>query len=377
VLYGTNALWIEHRFQGASVPEPADWDWASLTIANGATDMHRIIESFQQHYDGNWVSTGASKGGITATYHKFLFPDDLDGSIPYVAPASRAPVDPFYQDYLDRALPSPCAQDLRDAQVAALTTRREMMRQRLEAAIGADVPIFLDYVVAYADWGFWQYYGVGYCGQVPTAAATDDQFWQFFAEQSGLGPQGGPGAWAQLPPAERDDERSDGALSYEWLTEQGFALQYGAHIAALLSDEFKQGTMRQNFLDSFPEVPLPPHSSDVTARVRRWARERAENLLLIYGEYDPWSGGAMAEPEHPSSARFFVPEATHGAAITGLLGIEQEAALAHATRMFGVAPGSLRREARRANANRQAILERLERRQHTVGTVGLRLQLPR
>src|SRR5690349_3382663 len=27
LLYQTNALWIEHRFQGASVPDPADWDW--------------------------------------------------------------------------------------------------------------------------------------------------------------------------------------------------------------------------------------------------------------------------------------------------------------------------------------------------------------
>src|SRR5690606_652844 len=44
LLFQANAIWMEHRYQGQSVPEPDDWDWTQLTIENGARDMHRVIE---------------------------------------------------------------------------------------------------------------------------------------------------------------------------------------------------------------------------------------------------------------------------------------------------------------------------------------------
>src|SRR5947207_2192206 len=77
------------------------------------------------------VATGASKGGITAVYHRYLFPDDTDGVVPYVAPASRARIDELYQGYLDTTLTDTCAQRVRSAQTAALTTRRQMMLQHI------------------------------------------------------------------------------------------------------------------------------------------------------------------------------------------------------------------------------------------------------
>ena len=129
VLFGANTLWIEHRYQGASVP--AEWDWSALTIANGAADMHAVIDAFKHVYGGRWVSTGASKGGITATYHSYFYPQDLDGAVPYVAPASRARIDPLYQWHLDTTLTQACAQRVREAQIAALTTRRSMMLAHL------------------------------------------------------------------------------------------------------------------------------------------------------------------------------------------------------------------------------------------------------
>src|SRR5688572_18029403 len=54
VLYRTNMLWIEHRYQGKSTPAPGEWDWTALTIENGAADMHAIITSFRQHYGGRF-----------------------------------------------------------------------------------------------------------------------------------------------------------------------------------------------------------------------------------------------------------------------------------------------------------------------------------
>ena len=351
VLYQTNALWIEHRFQGASVPDTADWDWSALTIANGAGDVHRVIDTFRAFYDGRWVSTGASKGGITALYHAYFFPDDLDGSIPYVAPASRARVDPAYQDYLADALPTDCAGRLRDLQVAALTTRRTMMIDRLTDVTGpGGEEDALEMLTASIDWGFWQAWGESYCDDVPDADATDDAFWDFYLDFSYLG-FASPGA--------PDETTTLNALSYEWLTEQGFALQINDAVAPLLESSFATATMEDRFRASFPDVELPPHDPSTTAAVRTWVRDDARDLLLIYGQYDPWSGGMIDTPSQSSSARFIVPGATHAAQIGALPDADRTAALAIATRLFGTEPvESFGGAAARAGADHQRRLAR-------------------
>ena len=364
ILYQSNALWIEHRYQGRSVPEVADWDWTALTIENGAADMHAVVTSFRGHYAGNFVSTGASKGGITASYHHFLYPDDLDGAIPYVAPASRSPNDPAYQTYLHTYFP-PCAQQLRDAQVAALDTRRPAMEQRLAQFVEPELaPLYLEYLVAHYDWSFWQYYGVEYCGEVPTAASTDDELFNFFA-QIGMN--------TLAAPAEPDEEKSWGALYYEWLTEQGFANQLGSHVRPFITQPEIMRSMKEDFAEMFPDVTLPAYNGRLTFAVRKWARDFADNLLLVYGQYDPWSGGAMDPPTRASSARFFVPDATHAASIMRLHPADRDAALAHATRMFGVSPMlELNREAGVAATQRLERLAEIELRGNFV-----RLQLDR
>ncbi len=352
VLFQANAIWIEHRYQGESLPDAGDWDWTQLTIENGANDMHRVIESFKHLYGANWVSTGTSKGGITATYHSYFFPHDLDGVIPYVAPASLSRVDPSYQVYLDSVLPAACAQRIRDAQVDALTTRRSMMlahlAQQVQDGHEAD---YLDRMVASFDWGFWQGRGERYCSQVPTTSTSDDAFWQFYAGTAGFF---GPG----------DAPRSSFALSYEWLTEQGYALQIGAHVAPLLHSKYATMTMEDRFRANFPDVALPTYDGSVTRSVRRWVELYAENLLLIYGQYDPWSGGALDAPTRPTSARFFAPAQTHaGAQIATLTAADRAAALEHASRMFGVPPVmTMMQRASAAAYRRSEILMRAEQR---------------
>lgn len=354
VLFQANAIWVEHRYQGESVPAAADWDWTQLTIENGANDVHHVIDSFKHLYGANWVSTGASKGGITATYHSFFFPDDLDGAIPYVAPASRSRMDPAYQAYLDAVLTTPCAQQIRATQVAALTTRKPMMLAHLTELGAAGVEAdYLDAMTASFDWGFWQYYGERFCNRVPAADATDDAFWSFYANVSGI---------QRVAPG--DQAMSDGALSYEWLTEQGFALQIGAHVRPLLHSELATMTMEDRFRASFPDVELPPYDGYVTRAARHWVKQYADSLLLIYGQYDPWSGGALDEPMQPTSARFFAPKQTHGGAqIATLTDADRSAALAIATRMFGVPPAmQLMQRAADAGRKRDEILSGIERR---------------
>ena len=57
-----------------------------LNIWQAATDHHRIVEALKPLYAGKWISTGASKGGMTSIYHRRFYPGDVDGTVAYVAP---------------------------------------------------------------------------------------------------------------------------------------------------------------------------------------------------------------------------------------------------------------------------------------------------
>ncbi|HEX5062314.1 MAG TPA: S28 family serine protease, partial [Kofleriaceae bacterium] len=97
-LLGANQISIEHRYFGESRPTPTDW--TKLTIDQMAADQHEIVTALKKIYEGKFLTTGGSKGGMTATYHRRFYPDDVDGTVPYVAPISFAAPDARYAGFL-------------------------------------------------------------------------------------------------------------------------------------------------------------------------------------------------------------------------------------------------------------------------------------
>ncbi len=79
-----NFVSVEHRFFGPSTPQEKDWDF--LTIQQAAGDYHHVRTLLGAIYKDQWISTGISKGGETATYYRFFYPDDVVVTVPYVAP---------------------------------------------------------------------------------------------------------------------------------------------------------------------------------------------------------------------------------------------------------------------------------------------------
>src|SRR5689334_3507071 len=67
-----NQISVEQRFFTPSRPDPADW--SKLTIWQAATDHHRIVAALKRIYPQRWISTGASKGGMTSIYHRRFYP---------------------------------------------------------------------------------------------------------------------------------------------------------------------------------------------------------------------------------------------------------------------------------------------------------------
>jgi hypothetical protein len=89
--------------------------------------------------------------------------------------------------------------------------------------------------------------------------------------------------------------------------------------------------------------------------------------MLVYGELDPWSGGAMDASSKPTSARYFVPGANHGAQIAGLDTADRDHALALAAGYFGEQPDlTAIPRAREANKHREELLMRAARHEAAV-----------
>ncbi|MCK5146149.1 hypothetical protein KAR48_05300 [bacterium] len=83
-LLNANQIIVEHRYFGHSKPKPLEWK--HLTTWQAASDHHRIIELLKTIYNRKWVSTGKSKGGMAALFHKYYYPADVQASVVYVAP---------------------------------------------------------------------------------------------------------------------------------------------------------------------------------------------------------------------------------------------------------------------------------------------------
>lgn len=109
-----NKIQVEHRYFGESVPENPEWKY--LTVEQSANDHHRIIGLMKNLYRGKWISSGVSKGGQTTIFHRYFFYDDVDVSVPYVAPLNIAQEDPRIYSFLRSVGTEECRENMIDFQ---------------------------------------------------------------------------------------------------------------------------------------------------------------------------------------------------------------------------------------------------------------------
>jgi len=336
-LLHANQLVVEHRYFGES--RPADADWTQLTIENAAADHHVITDLLQRIYQGAWLATGASKGGMTSIYHRRFWPDDVDGTVPYVAPISFGAPDYRYDGFLDAIGVAACRQALQDFQVELLTNRRAMVTSRAQeealvegyqytriaigpAAEGAMAGVY---------WAFWQYYGVEWCGSVPAPTASDDEAWQFLSIIS--------------PVSDSADDRIGLFDAYYFQAE--YELGYPGTMDTWLDGLLQYGG--DDYLGYYPPgVTIPAFRPGAMEDVDAWVQAEGSRLLFVYGEYDPWTGGAFTLGDATDSVSLTVPQATHGANLRSLATGDRDVAMARLEAWTGVTPDLTAFSARRA-----------------------------
>ena len=325
LMLGASQLVVEHRYFGASRPTPTDWRF--LTIEQAAADHHRIVEALRPIFVGPWISTGGSKGGMTSVYHRRFFPDDVAGTVAYVAPISFGAPDRRYVPFVDSIGEPTCRERLVELQLEALT-RRPAMVPRIEAlrreqglsfalvggADGAleDAAISLPFL-------FWQYAGADFCPWVPLGPIGDQDLFDFLDGFVGFASSADDSVLRFLP------------YSYQAATELGFPEIRTDHVAHLLVAE------GAGWDELLPGVAIA-YDPTVMRDVAEWVATAGSELLFLYGEWDPWTAGAFDLGGARDSLRLTVPRGTHYAAIWDLPRRERDLVFEALERWTGVRP---------------------------------------
>lgn len=324
-----NQVSLEYRYFTPSRPAPADW--SKLDIWQAASDQHRVFKALKPIYTKNWIATGGSKGGMTATYFERFYPRDMDGVVAYVAPNDVVNnEDSAYDRFFTKVGTKECRDRLDAVQREALV-RRDALEKKYAAyaaengftftTVGsldkAYEAVVLDYV-----WGFWQYSLLSDCDTIPAnaQAATDDEIWTSVDTISG----------------------------FSFYTDQGldpytpYYYQAGTQLGAptIKFPYIEKKYIRYGYQPPRTFVPrsIPMKFQPNAMRdVDSWVRHHADHMLFVYGQNDPWGAERFAVGKGSKDAYVFTaPGLNHGANVAGLTADQKALATARILAWAGV-----------------------------------------
>lgn len=333
-----NQVSLEYRYFTPSRPQPADW--SKLDIWQAASDQHRIFSALKKIYRANWLATGGSKGGMTATYYERYYPRDMDGVVAYVAPNDVVnKEDSAYDRFFTQVGTKECRDKLDAVQREALIRRAplEKLYKEWAEANGATFTtvgtldkayeaVVLDFV-----WAFWQYSLVSDCAEIPAATASDQEIYDIVDQISGFSAYTDQGLEQYTP------------YYYQAGTQLGSPDIKQPYLGNLSRYGYQPP---RNFVPRDIPMKFDPR---VMPDVDNWVRHHADHMLFVYGQNDPW-GSERFRVGHGArdSYVFTAPGANHGANVAGLVADQKAKATARILDWAGVAPAAVQQDEAKA-----------------------------
>lgn len=303
-LFQTNTVFVEHRYFSGSVPDSVDWQY--LTVQNSASDLHIITTLFKQIYPQKWISTGISKGGQTALIYRAFFPNDVDITVPYVAPVSRSAEDGRHEPFLNKVGDKKTRQAILSFQREVLKRRGEIiplmekfcMEKQLSFRISMNE--VLDYCVLEYSFAFWQW-GTP-ASHIPANSATTEVLFKHLTEISG------PDYFATGQPTQ--------AFFIQAARELGY---YGYDI-----EPFKDLLFIRTSKDYLQRIMLPEgitiqFQPELYKKLTNFIVTSDPRLIFVYGEYDPWTSVGITKLDGKKNMFVAIqPKGSHRARINTL-----------------------------------------------------------
>jgi len=300
----SNMLMVTHRFFLNAEPDPMDWEY--LNVEQAAADHHRIVELLKEIYGGPWVSSGASKSGQTALFHRRFYPDDVDATVAYVAPIVFGTSDERFVPFLEAVGTAECREAQNNFERLLLEQRDTLIPRFVNwfadhgYSFSLDPEEAFEYAILEYHFAFWQFHRIP-CSSIPGEGATVDELFDHLAEVLWMSLFSDENLYFYAP------------YHYQALTENGYPSYVTAHISDLLEVATDPGA------DFFlPYEVNTTYDPSVMLDIDQWLRTEGDNIIYIYGEYDPWTA-AMFEPGDGTNAlRIIQPEEDHGVRIGDL-----------------------------------------------------------
>ncbi|MEU4897155.1 S28 family serine protease [Streptomyces sp. NPDC044780] len=322
-----NQVSLEYRFFTPSRPQPADW--SKLDIWQAASDQHRLYRALKPVYGKNWLATGGSKGGMTATYYRRFYPRDMNGTIAYVAPNDVVDKeDSAYDRFFANVGTAECRDKLNAVQHEALVRRDEIVTRYQKWAddegqtftvVGSADKAY-ENVVLDLVWAFWQYHLLKDCADVPAPTASTDELYGFIDEISGFSAYTDQGLETYTP------------YYYQAGTELGSPTFATPHLAGLL--RYPGIYAPRSYVPR--DIPMRFHPAAMRD-IDRWVRQDAQRMLFVYGQNDPWGAERFRVGKGAKDAYVYtVAGGNHGSNIAQLSAEEKAKATAEVQRWAGV-----------------------------------------
>lgn len=305
-LFNTNVIFVEYRYFLESTPEPKNWDY--LTVENSLYDLHNVVNTFKQIYKGKWISTGISKGGQTTMFFRTYFPDDVDFSVPYVAPLNRGVEDGRHEIFLKKVGTAEERKKIEDFQIEILK-RRATIVPMLEAYTkekGYEYRIPMDEVfdLAVLEYPFamWQW-GTS-VSTIPDLKSDDKTLFNHLMEIS--------------EPSYFAEDQAFISFNVQAARELGY---YGYD-----TEPFKEYLSIKSAKGYLNKVMLPKELVDKVEfrpelynKVSKFLKENDPKMIYIYGEVDPWSATRIPDFEGKKNLQIYIqPGGSHRARISNM-----------------------------------------------------------
>lgn len=303
-LLDANIIFVEHRYFLESVPDSAGWKY--LTAENSAYDLHRIATAFKEIYKNKWIATGVSKGGQTALIYRAFFPDDVDITVPYVAPLCKSREDGRHEPFLRHFAGTPQDRAKLESLQREILSRRGELQPKFDSLCRVKEYSFrlpneeiYDYSVLELPFSFWQWGSD--ITKVPVAGVSADSLFTYWMNMSS--------------PDYFRDSSSTQAFFVQAAKELGYYGYDTKPFKGLLSIRDAKGYLTKIFLPGGSEERF---DKGLYRKLKRFVARTDEKMMFIYGEFDPWSAVKISEPKSSSIVVFVQPAGSHRARINTL-----------------------------------------------------------
>lgn len=301
-LLEANLVFVEHRYFLESTPQPCDW--SHLTVENSAGDYHHIRNLLREVYPGKWFTTGISKGGQTTMFYRTFYPNDVDGSVSYVAPLNKSLEDGRHEPFINQAGTAEERARIQKFQMETLKRRATLEPMfadycsRKGYTFRVPVSEIFDLAVLEYSFAFWQWGDD--VAQIPALTDTDSTYYKHLIDKCE------PSYFAQQTPYT--------SFNVQAMRELGYYGYDTAPFEEYLSIPHAEGYMRRVMIpDSLTYIEF---DGNLYERVNTFLRENDLPMMFIYGEYDPWSATGVTWLNDKKHIRVFVePGGSHKARI--------------------------------------------------------------